>query len=89
MPHPVGNIGLVARRINNWIPGLRGPSFASVDGTVVNYDQGLVLLAGVTGSGKTTDDRPAMLNYINHKYRKQTFLTLEDPSNSSTRKTNA
>jgi RNA polymerase sigma factor (sigma-70 family) len=37
----------------------------------------LVLLAGVTGSGKSTTIA-AMLNYINHKYRKH-ILTLEDP----------
>ena len=42
-----------------------------------NYDQGLVLLAGVTGSGKSTTIA-AMLNYINRKYRKH-ILTLEDP----------
>ena len=42
-----------------------------------NFDQGLVLLAGVTGSGKTTTIA-SMLNYINHKYRKH-ILTLEDP----------
>ena len=42
-----------------------------------NFDQGLVLLAGVTGSGKSTTIA-AMLNYINHKYRKH-ILTLEDP----------
>ncbi len=41
------------------------------------FDQGMVLLAGVTGSGKSTTIA-SMLNYINHNYRKH-ILTLEDP----------
>ena len=41
------------------------------------YDQGLVLLAGVTGSGKSTTIA-SMLNWINRHYRKH-ILTLEDP----------
>jgi twitching motility protein PilT len=41
------------------------------------YDQGMVLLAGVTGSGKTTTIA-SMLNWINANYRKH-ILTLEDP----------
>ena len=41
------------------------------------FDQGMVLLAGVTGSGKSTTIA-SMLNWINHNYRKH-ILTLEDP----------
>ena len=41
------------------------------------YDQGMVLLAGVTGSGKTTTIA-SMLNWINAHYSKH-ILTLEDP----------
>ena len=41
------------------------------------FDQGMVLLAGVTGSGKTTTIA-SMLNWINQNYRKH-ILTLEDP----------
>ena len=37
----------------------------------------MVLLAGVTGSGKSTTIA-SMLNWINHRYRKH-ILTLEDP----------
>jgi twitching motility protein PilT len=42
-----------------------------------HFDQGMVLLAGVTGSGKSTTIA-SMLNLINHTYRKH-ILTLEDP----------
>jgi twitching motility protein PilT len=73
----LGNIGLVARRINNWIPDFRGLFLPdSIEG-LCHFDQGMVLLAGVTGSGKSTTIG-SMLNYINSIYRKH-ILTLEDP----------
>jgi twitching motility protein PilT len=40
-------------------------------------DQGMILLAGVTGSGKSTTIA-SMLDWINHRYAKH-ILTLEDP----------
>jgi twitching motility protein PilT len=40
-------------------------------------DQGMILLAGVTGSGKSTTIA-SMLDFINHRYAKH-ILTLEDP----------
>ncbi len=73
----LGRIGLVARRINNWIPDFEGLYLPSSVERLCNYDQGLVLLAGVTGSGKSTTIA-SMLNYVNRKYRKH-ILTLEDP----------
>ena len=73
----LGNIGLVARRISNWIPDFEGLYLPASVEQLCNYDQGLVLLAGVTGSGKSTTIA-AMLNYVNRKYRKH-ILTLEDP----------
>ena len=73
----LGNIGLVARRINNQIPDFEGLYLPPAVERLCNFDQGLVLLSGVTGSGKSTTIA-AMLNYINRKYRKH-ILTLEDP----------
>ena len=73
----LGNIGLVARRISNWIPDFRGLHVPPVRETLCHFDQGMVLLAGVTGSGKSTTIA-SMLNYINSIYRKH-ILTLEDP----------
>ena len=73
----LGNIGLVARRISNWIPDFRGLFLPDVMETLCHFDQGMVLLAGVTGSGKSTTIG-SMLNYINSIYRKH-ILTLEDP----------
>jgi twitching motility protein PilT len=73
----LGNIGLVARRINNFIPDFKGLFLPESIETLCHYDQGMVLLAGVTGSGKSTTIG-SMLNYINTIYRKH-ILTLEDP----------
>jgi twitching motility protein PilT len=73
----LGNIGLVARRISNWIPDFKGLFLPDVMETLCHYEQGMVLLAGVTGSGKSTTIG-SMLNYINSIYRKH-ILTLEDP----------
>ena len=73
----LGNIGLVARRISNWIPDFRGLHLPPVMESLCHFDQGMVLLAGVTGSGKSTTIA-SMLNYINSIYRKH-ILTLEDP----------
>ena len=42
------------------------------------FHQGMILLAGVTGSGKSTTIA-SMLNWVNANYRKH-VLTIEDPS---------
>ncbi len=73
----LGNIGLVARRISNWIPDFKGLYLPDSMEGLCHFDQGMVLLAGVTGSGKSTTIG-SMLNYINTIYRKH-ILTLEDP----------
>ena len=72
-----GSLGLVARRVNNSIPNFEGLHLPPAIERLCQLDQGLVLLAGVTGSGKSTTIA-AMLNYINRNYRKH-ILTLEDP----------
>ncbi len=73
----MGQIGLVARRVNNVIPTFDKlflpPSLAGL----CELDQGMILLAGVTGSGKSTTIA-SMLDWINHRYAKH-ILTLEDP----------
>jgi twitching motility protein PilT len=73
----MGKIGMVARRVNNKIPDFKGLYLPpSIEG-LCHYDQGMVLLAGVTGSGKSTTIA-SMLNYINQRERVH-ILTLEDP----------
>ncbi len=73
----LGHIGMVARRVNNFIPDFAGLNLPPVIEDLCKFDQGMILLAGVTGSGKSTTIA-SMLNYINHNYRKH-ILTLEDP----------
>ncbi|QGJ71232.1 Type IV pilus twitching motility protein PilT [Planctomycetales bacterium 10988] len=73
----MGHIGLVARKVNNWIPNFEGLHLPAIMEELCKYSQGMVLLAGVTGSGKTTTIG-SMLNWINAHYRKH-ILTIEDP----------
>ncbi len=73
----LGHIGLVARRVSSWIPDFEGLNLPSSIEQLCTYDQGMVLLAGVTGSGKSTTIA-SMLNWINKRFRKH-ILTLEDP----------
>jgi len=77
MLQQLGNIGLVARRVNNWIPDFEGLHLPPIMESLCKFDQGMVLLAGVTGSGKSTTIA-SMLNWINRNYSKH-ILTLEDP----------
>ena len=72
-----GSLGMVARRVNNKIPDFKGLFLPPSLEKMCVLDQGMVLLAGVTGSGKSTTIG-SMLNYINQNYRKH-ILTLEDP----------
>ena len=72
-----GCMGLVARRIGNKIPDFKGLYLPPSIEQLCHYDQGMVLLAGVTGSGKSTTIA-SMLDYINKRERVH-ILTLEDP----------
>ncbi|MEM8945304.1 MAG: PilT/PilU family type 4a pilus ATPase [Planctomycetota bacterium] len=73
----LGHIGMVARRVSSWIPDFEGLNLPPSIQRLCTYDQGMILLAGVTGSGKSTTIA-SMLNWINGNYRKH-ILTLEDP----------
>ena len=77
MLQQLGQMGLVARRVNNFIPDFEGLHLPPVMETLCHFDQGMILLAGVTGSGKSTTIA-SMLNYINRHYIRH-ILTLEDP----------
>jgi twitching motility protein PilT len=72
-----GALGMVSRRVNNSIPNFEGLFLPPAIEKLCHFDQGLILLAGVTGSGKSTTIA-SILNYINQNYRKH-ILTLEDP----------
>jgi len=73
----MGHVGLVARRVNNWIPNFEQLHLPPVLEKLCTFSQGMILLAGITGSGKSTTIA-SMLDWVNHRYRKH-ILTLEDP----------
>ncbi len=73
----MGYLGLVARRINNYIPDFEKLFLPPILEELCKFHQGMILLAGVTGSGKSTTIA-SMLNWVNRNYRKH-ILTLEDP----------
>lgn len=73
----LGHMGLVARRVNNVIPDFEKLFLPPSLEELCKFSQGMVLLAGITGSGKSTTIG-SMLNWINRHYRKH-ILTLEDP----------
>ena len=73
----LGKVGMVARKVEQFIPNFEGLNLPPVMEALCKYDQGMVLLAGVTGSGKSTTIA-SMLDWINHNYKKH-ILTIEDP----------
>lgn len=77
MLQQLGHVGLVARKVNQWIPDFDGLNLPPVMEELCKFSQGMILLAGVTGSGKSTTIA-SMLNWINKNHRKH-ILTLEDP----------
>ncbi|MGO9598244.1 MAG: type IV pilus twitching motility protein PilT [Isosphaeraceae bacterium] len=72
-----GRLSLVARRVNNKIPSFEDLHLPPVLAEITKYEQGIVILAGVTGSGKSTTIA-SMLQYINERERLH-IVTIEDP----------
>jgi twitching motility protein PilT len=73
----LGLPGLVARKVEQDIPNFEGLYLPPVMEELCKYDQGMVLLSGVTGSGKSTTIA-SMLDWVNHNERYH-ILTIEDP----------
>ncbi|MBI3860402.1 MAG: PilT/PilU family type 4a pilus ATPase [Planctomycetia bacterium] len=73
----MGNPGMVSRKVERSIPNFEGLHLPPVIEKLCHFDQGMVLLAGVTGSGKSTTIA-SMLDHINHLERVH-ILTIEDP----------
>ncbi len=72
-----GQLALVARLVNQTIPSFEKLYLPPQIEKLCHYEMGMVLLAGVTGSGKSTTIA-AMLDYINQNEPLH-ILTLEDP----------
>ena len=71
------NMGLVARVISSKIPTMEDIGMPEVAYKLLGMKQGLILMTGPTGCGKSTT-LAAMIDYIN-KNRSANIITLEDP----------
>lgn len=71
------NVGLVARIISSTIPVMEELMMPSVVYDLLRLKQGLILVTGPTGCGKSTS-LAAMINLINQE-RSVHIITLEDP----------
>ncbi|HBV77266.1 MULTISPECIES: type IV pilus twitching motility protein PilT [Vibrio] len=67
----------VFRTIPMTIPSFEDISAPEIFEKISNYEKGLVLVTGPTGSGKSTT-LAAMVDYINRNHKKH-ILTIEDP----------
>jgi twitching motility protein PilT len=72
-----GRLSLISRRVNNEIPTFDKLGLPDTIEKLCNYADGLIILAGVTGSGKSTTIA-SMLDYINAREPLH-ILTVEDP----------
>jgi twitching motility protein PilT len=72
-----GRLSLVARRVNTFIPSFTELGLPDSIESLCNFPDGLIILAGVTGSGKSTTIA-SMLDYIAEREALH-ILTIEDP----------
>lgn len=75
--HEQGRVGLVLRRINTEIPTVEELDLPPVLNDLILKSRGMLILAGATGSGKSTS-MAAMLNHRNHNLPGH-MITIEDP----------
>lgn len=71
------NLGLVARVVTNHIPTMEELAMPDIVYELARLKQGLILVTGPTGSGKSTS-LAAMIDFINRE-RSSHIITLEDP----------
>lgn len=72
-----GSFSLVARHIKSEIPSLKDLLIPACLSKITNFNEGLVLVTGVTGSGKSTTIN-SIINNINNA-RSCHIVTVEDP----------
>ncbi len=72
-----GRLSLAARRVPRIIPEFKDLHLPEMVQKIADYRQGLVLVSGITGAGKSTT-LAAMLEHIN-RHRSCHIVTIEDP----------
>lgn len=72
-----GKLALVARRVSTHIPTFDKLGLPPSIEKLCHFEQGLIILSGVTGSGKSTTIA-SMLDYMNEREALH-ILTIEDP----------
>ncbi|MGJ9457204.1 type IV pilus twitching motility protein PilT [Oceanobacillus sp. CF4.6] len=72
-----GELSFAVRIIPAEIPSIEQLKLPLITKEMVHYPQGLILVTGPTGSGKSTT-QASMIDYINQTMRKH-IITLEDP----------
>lgn len=72
-----GELSFAIRIIPVGIPSIEQLKLPEITKNMVHYPQGLILVTGPTGSGKSTT-QAAMIDYINQTMHKH-IITLEDP----------
>lgn len=75
--HQRGQVSIAARLISSNIPTIQLLGMPNVLVELAEKPQGLILVTGPTGSGKSTT-LAAMIDYVNDNYAKH-IITLEDP----------
>ncbi|MEC9283857.1 MAG: PilT/PilU family type 4a pilus ATPase [Bdellovibrionota bacterium] len=72
-----GSVSMVIRTISIDVPSLRQLGLPEVMKDIANNERGLILITGVTGSGKSTT-MASMISQINNTKHKH-IITIEDP----------
>ena len=72
-----GSIRIVARVISDEVPKFEDLNIPGIIKKIATRERGLILVTGVTGSGKSTT-LAAMINHINQTKNKH-IITIEDP----------
>jgi twitching motility protein PilT len=75
--HERGNVAVAMRRVNTSIPSFADLNLPNDVKKITEYEQGLIIVAGPTGSGKSTT-LACILDYINST-QKTHMVTIEDP----------
>ena len=81
----LGQPGLVIRNISYNIPQLKDLALPDILNSIINYQNGIILVTGPTGSGKSTTIA-SLINQINISSSKH-IITIEDPIEYSFPKT--